>query len=70
MNHTNKNTQEQHLSIRCPEEEIASLIVQAKADFEGVFASLKKMLVDYLLSPSREMLAGLKSNPHVWSNKT
>ena len=58
MNRTNKKIQEQHLSLKCPEVEIATLIVQAKTDFEGVFASLKRVLVNYLLSSCREMLTG------------
>lgn len=31
---------EENLSLRCPEEEIATLIAQAKTDFDGIFASL------------------------------
>ena len=69
MNHTKKKNQEQHLSLRCPEKELATLIAQAKTDFNGIFASLKRVLVDYLLSSSREMLAGPKYNPHDgWEN--
>lgn len=39
---------------------MASLIVQAKSDFDGIIASLERVLVDYMLSSSRVMLAGPK----------
>jgi hypothetical protein len=60
MNGTKKDDNQQHISIRCPEENLAALIADAKANFDGIFAALKSELVHYLLSSDRELLAGPK----------
>ena len=57
---TKKNKQGQFLSFDCPEEKIAALITEAKVGFDDFFASLKVSLVEFLLSPERELLAGPK----------
>lgn len=60
MNGTKKDNNQQPLSIRCPEEHLAALIVEAKTNFDGIFAALKSELVHYLLFSDRELLAGPK----------
>jgi len=60
MNGTRKDNNQQQISIRCPEENLAALIAEAKTNFDGIFAALKSELVHYLLSLDRELLAGPK----------
>jgi len=60
MNGTRKDSNQQHISIKCPEENLATLISEAKTNFDGIFAALKSELVHYLLSSDRELLAGPK----------
>jgi len=60
MNRTRKDNNQQPLSIRCPEENLAALIAEAKTNFDGIFAALKSELVHYLLFSDRELLAGPK----------
>lgn len=60
MNGTRKNNKQQQISIRCPEENLAALIAEAKTSFEDIFAALKSELVHYLLFSDRELLAGPK----------
>lgn len=60
MNGTRKKSNQQHISIKCPEETLAALIMEAKTNFDGIFAALKSELVHYLLSSDRELLAGPK----------
>lgn len=60
MNGTKKGNNQQPISIKCPEENLAALIVEAKTSFDGIFAALKSELVHYLLSSDRELLAGPK----------
>ncbi len=69
MNGTRKNSQEQPISLSCPEEKIAALIAEAKTSFEDIFAALKSELVYYLLFSNRELLAGTKYRPNEgWEN--
>lgn len=63
MNNTKNSNQEQLLSLSCPEEKIAALILEAKEDFNDLFASLKVVLVEFLLTSERELLAGPKYAP-------
>lgn len=60
MNGTRKDNNQQQISIRCPEENLAELIAEAKTNFDGIFAALKSELVHYLLCSDRELLAGPK----------
>lgn len=60
MNGTRKDNNQQSISIRCPEENLAALIAEAKTNFDGIFAALKSELVHYLLFSDRELLAGPK----------
>jgi transposase-like protein len=61
--YTRKNNNQQLISIRCPEENLAALIAEAKTNFNGIFEALKSELVHYLLSSDRELLAGPKYAP-------
>jgi hypothetical protein len=63
MNGTRKKNNQQLISIKCPEENLAALITEAKTNFDGIFASLKSELVHYLLFSDRELLAGPKYAP-------
>jgi putative transposase len=63
MNRTKKDHNQQHISIHCPEEKLAGMIADAKTNFNDIFASLKRELVQYLLSSDRELLAGPKYAP-------
>jgi len=40
MNGTKKRNNQQHISITCPEENLAALIGEAKTNFEGIFSTL------------------------------
>jgi transposase-like protein len=60
MNGTRKNNNQQLFSIRCPEENLAILIAEAKINFDGIFAKLKSELVHYLLFSDRELMGGPK----------
>ena len=64
MNGTKKKDHKQLISLRCPEENLAALIVEAKTNFDGIFAALKSELVHYLLFSNRELLAGPKYAPN------
>ena len=64
MNGTKKTSKQQHISLNCPEENLAALIAEAKTSFDDIFAALKSELVHYLLFSSRELLAGPKHAPH------
>jgi putative transposase len=69
MNSIRRKTQDQLISLHCPEEKLAALIVAAKVSFEDVFAALKSELVHYLLFSNREFLAGPKYSPNKdWEN--
>ena len=63
MNGTRKKDQPQRISLSCPEENLAALIAEAKTSFDDIFATLKSELVHYLLSSSRELIAGPKHAP-------
>ena len=64
MNRTKNKSKQQHISLSCPEENLAALIAEAKTSFDDIFAALKSELVHYLLFSSRELLAGPKHAPH------
>ncbi len=55
-----KNSRKNLISLRCPEENLAALIAEAKTNFDGIFAALKSELVHYLLFSDRELLGGPK----------
>ena len=63
MNRTKNKSKQQHISLSCPEENLAALIAEAKTSFDDIFAALKSELVHYLLFSSRELLAGPKHAP-------
>ena len=69
MKNKRNDRQEQLLSLNCPEEKIASLIAEAKTNFDSMFAQLKSELVHFLLFSDRELLAGKKYHPNRdWEN--
>ena len=47
MNGTKKSSRKQLISLRCPEENLAALIAEAKTDFDSIFAANKNHLFPY-----------------------
>ena len=62
-NDRNQNSRTQPLSFGCPEAELAQVLVEAKADFNAFFATLKRHLVEFLLASEQELLSGPKHHP-------
>ena len=53
MNGTENKKNQQQISIKCPEENLAALIAESKANIEEIFAIVKSELIQYLLSSKR-----------------